>query len=74
MEGKANDAVVELVSGLLGVKRRQVTVARGMSSRSKLLEVEGLSAAEAEARLAAALPAAGAQHDREPDAEHEGHE
>jgi hypothetical protein len=33
--------------------------------------VEGLSAAEAEARLAAALPAAGAQHDREPDAEHE---
>jgi uncharacterized protein YggU (UPF0235/DUF167 family) len=71
VEGRANDAVVELVSGLLGVKRRQVTVARGTSSRSKLLEVEGLSAAEAEARLAAALPAAGAQHDREPDAEHE---
>ncbi len=56
-DGRANEAVVELVSELLGVKRRQVTVARGMSSRSKVIEVEGVSAAEAEARLAAALAA-----------------
>jgi len=74
VEGRANDAVVELVSGLLGVKRRQVTVARGTSSRSKLLEVEGVSAAEAEARLAAALPTAGDLNERKRDAEHEGHE
>lgn len=74
VEGKANDAVVELVSGLLGVKRRQVTVARGSSSRSKVLEVEGVSAAEAEARLAAALPATGTQRERETDAGHESHE
>ena len=59
VDGKANDAVVELVSELLGVKRRQVTLVRGTSSRRKLLEVEGVSAAQAEARLAAALPAAG---------------
>ena len=57
VEGRANEAVVELVSELLGVKRRQVTVARGASSRSKLVEVEGVSEAEAEARLTAALPA-----------------
>ncbi len=56
-EGQANEAVMELVSELLGVKRRQVTVARGASSRSKLVEVQGVSAAQAEARLAAALAA-----------------
>ena len=56
LEGRANEAVVELVSELLGVKRRQVTVARGAGSRTKLVEVEGVSEAEAEARLSAALP------------------
>ena len=55
LEGRANDAVVELMSDLLGVHRRQVTVARGTSSRSKVIEVEGLSEAEANARLEAAL-------------------
>jgi hypothetical protein len=56
--GRANEAVVELVAGLLGVKRRQVEVARGASSRAKTIEVDGLEAAEAERRLAAALEAA----------------
>lgn len=55
VEGRANEAVVELVSELLGVKRRQVTVARGTSSRSKLIEVEGLDEADVHARLAARL-------------------
>lgn len=58
LEGRANEAVVELLSGLLGVPRRQLRVARGASSRAKLIEVEGLSEAEATARLAAALAAA----------------
>jgi uncharacterized protein (TIGR00251 family) len=57
LEGRANEAVVELVSELLGVKRRQVTVARGTSSRSKLIEVEGLDDADVHARLAARLTA-----------------
>ena len=55
LEGRANEAVVELLSDLLGVKRRQVTVARGSSSRSKLIEVEGLEDADVHARLAARL-------------------
>ncbi|MCE9626563.1 MAG: DUF167 domain-containing protein [Candidatus Eisenbacteria bacterium] len=55
LEGRANEAVVELVSELLGIKRRQVTVARGTSSRSKLIEVEGLDEADVHARLAARL-------------------
>ena len=56
-EGRANEAVLELVSGLLGVRRSQVTLVRGASSRSKLVEVDGLSAAAAEQRLAEALRA-----------------
>ena len=71
VEGRANEAVMELVSGLLGVKRRQVTVARGTSSRSKVLEVDGVSTAEAEARLAAALPARARNRERKADGEHE---
>ena len=55
VDGRANEAVVELVSGLLGIARRQVRLARGGSARSKVLEVEGIDAAQAEARLAAAL-------------------
>lgn len=54
-DGRANDAVVELMAELLGVKRRQVSVARGHSSRGKTLTVEGIEAAAAEARLAAEL-------------------
>jgi uncharacterized protein (TIGR00251 family) len=55
--GRANEAVVELLAELLGVKRREVTVARGTSSRAKSIEVTGLETGEAERRLAAALAA-----------------
>jgi hypothetical protein len=55
--GRANEAVVELVADLLGVRRRQVEVARGASSRGKIVEVTGLEGSEAERRLAAALAA-----------------
>ena len=58
-DGRANDAVVELVSDLLGVKRSQVTLVRGASARSKVVEVEGMSAGAAEARLARALAEGG---------------
>ena len=60
--GRANDAVVELVADLLGVKRRQVTVARGSSARAKVIEVTGVDADEAGRRLAAALPGPGERH------------
>jgi uncharacterized protein (TIGR00251 family) len=55
--GRANAAVVELVAELLGVKRRQVVVTRGASSRAKTVEITGLETGEAERRLAAALAA-----------------
>lgn len=55
--GRANEAVVELLAELLGVKRRQLVVARGAASRAKTIEVTGLGPGEAERRLAAALAA-----------------
>ena len=63
VEGRANDAVVELVSDLLGVRRSQVTLVRGASARSKVVEIEGLSAEVAEQRLAKALAARGGKGD-----------
>jgi len=51
--------VVELVSGLLGVRRSQVTLVRGAAARSKVVEVEGMSAEAAEARLAKVLATEG---------------
>lgn len=57
LEGRANEAVVDLMSELLGLKRRQVTVVRGTSSRNKLLEIEGLDEAGVHARLAERLAA-----------------
>jgi hypothetical protein len=64
VEGRANEAVEELVGELLGVPRRQVRVARGLASRKKLVEVEGLSEPEATRRLAAALAGAQAREAR----------
>lgn len=61
-DGRANEAVVELVATLLGVKRRQVTVARGLSSRSKTIEVADLRADVVEQRLAAALESSKEKH------------
>jgi hypothetical protein len=61
-DGRANEAVVELVATLLGVKRRQVTVTRGLSSRSKTIEVADLRADVAEQRLAAALESSKEKH------------
>ena len=52
VDGRANDAVVELVSELLDVRRSQVSVVRGASARSKVVEVEGLGDEAAETRLA----------------------
>ena len=58
--GLANRAVEALLAELLGVAARQVEVARGMSSRSKWVAIEGMSAADVERRLTASLAAADA--------------
>jgi len=41
--GKANAAVCKLIAEALGVPKSSVRVARGQTSRHKLLEVDGVS-------------------------------
>ncbi len=49
--GRANDAVVRLLSERLDLSRSAVTVVSGHTGREKVVEVQGLDAAEAERRL-----------------------
>jgi hypothetical protein len=54
LEGRANEALCELLSGELAVPRRSVAVIRGGKSRHKIVQVEGLSAGDIGARWTAA--------------------
>jgi uncharacterized protein (TIGR00251 family) len=49
--GRANDSVVALLAATLDVKRPDVTIVRGISSRNKTVEIVGLTLDEAESRL-----------------------
>lgn len=53
-DGRANQAVIELLAERLGIRRSAVTVVRGASSRSKTVDVAGLTPDELRARLGAA--------------------
>lgn len=52
--GRANDALVKLLAGSLGLPQPSVRVVAGGAARDKVVELEGLTLAEAERRLAAA--------------------
>lgn len=45
VDGAANEALVELIAEMLGVGRRAVHIVSGETSRSKVVEVEGVTAA-----------------------------
>jgi uncharacterized protein (TIGR00251 family) len=51
VDGEANAAVVELLARRLHVSRSQVRVARGASSRTKCIEIDGVTVATAAERL-----------------------
>lgn len=51
--GRANEAVLEVLAAALSLRPRQLAVVRGAGSRSKVIEVAGVVAAEVERRLAA---------------------
>jgi uncharacterized protein (TIGR00251 family) len=51
VDGAANAAVTAVVAGALGVRPAAVTIVRGQRSRDKVVRVEGLTLAEARARL-----------------------
>lgn len=42
VEGKANEALVEFLAQLLGLRKRQVWLQNGQKSRHKLVRVEGI--------------------------------
>lgn len=46
-EGKANEALLELLSRVLGVPKSRIQTLKGAASRHKLLSIEGLTQQEA---------------------------
>jgi uncharacterized protein len=43
VDGAANDALVEFLSGTFGIPVRDVTIVAGSSSRSKVVELTGIT-------------------------------
>lgn len=50
-DGRANAELCAVVAKALGLRARQVTVVVGHTSRDKVVEIDGLTAAEVEVRL-----------------------
>ena len=50
-KGLANEAALRLLAGRLNLPRSRLALVRGVTSRDKLVEVEGLSEDELRARL-----------------------
>jgi len=51
-DGRANDAVLELLAERVGLPRRALTIVSGQKSRDKVVEMTGIDHDEAERRLA----------------------
>ena len=43
VEGAANDALVDFLASVLGIARRDVTIVAGSTSRSKIVELAGIT-------------------------------
>lgn len=55
-KGKANSAVVALLAECLQAPARNITVLAGQTSRTKVLEIQGMSNAELREKLAKLAP------------------
>lgn len=55
VEGKANEALLALLSGVLGIPRRQLQLLSGEQSRMKRVLAEGIDAEAVLARLTGAV-------------------
>ena len=51
LEGRANEAVVELLAKLLRVPKSSITIAAGRSGRTKVVKVAGVASAAVSNRL-----------------------
>ena len=56
-DGRANEAVAEVLGESLGVKRKDISIVRGARSRAKLVEVAGIDEPELMRRIERALGA-----------------
>jgi uncharacterized protein (TIGR00251 family) len=54
--GKANEAIVELLARSLGVRRAEITLLSGETSRDKRFLIHGIATADLVTRLSAASP------------------
>jgi len=50
-EGRANKALIELLSSVLDIPKSRIDILRGHTSRDKLVAIDGLESAEVRARL-----------------------
>jgi len=55
-EGRANRALLELMARMLAVKKGDLEIIRGHTSRDKVVAIEGITAAEVMQRLEGAPP------------------
>ena len=55
VEGAANEALVELLAGALGVRRAEIRILTGQTGRQKRVAVDGLDEAALAERIAAAI-------------------
>lgn len=54
--GKANDAVIALLSKHIGVSKRDIEIVRGHTSRNKTVRVDGATSKEVLGRFASSHP------------------
>jgi len=59
VEGRANEALVELLAGALRLPKRDIFIERGAGGRQKLVAIIGLNAAQVRDRLARDSAASG---------------
>jgi len=51
VDGKANDALIEFLADALNVRRAQVEIITGQTSRHKVVRVRGITATQIEEKL-----------------------
>jgi hypothetical protein len=57
VDGKANDACIAFFAEVAGVAKSHVRIVSGLTSRMKLVEIDGIGQEELERRLISTLPA-----------------
>jgi len=57
-EGKANKALVDFLSEVLGIPKHRIGIVRGLQSRNKTVQISGMEEEEWTQRISSSLPLA----------------